>query len=190
MLQQKLEEDQPAAQVRVSAKDLAEAVAAVESRNDLSGKHTDTISLGDAVDQLGLTVSAEELLAEIKAKQIQQEKLASERRVRSRKRLFTSLIALLVLSIFANIYLLSTWAPATPTLAGQVYMETGNFHTVQGQEGDVTFPEPYRRPPNVELTTSSNTIVTNTTTNGFHWKNPGGSAFDNVDVTWTARGLK
>jgi hypothetical protein len=58
----------PVAEVRVTAQELARAVAAVEGRREaFSQQEAETIPLGEAVRQLGLSVTPEELLAEIRA---------------------------------------------------------------------------------------------------------------------------
>jgi hypothetical protein len=57
-----------AAEVRVTPEELTQALSAVESRREQSSQHlASTIRLGEAVDQLGLGVTPEELLAEIVA---------------------------------------------------------------------------------------------------------------------------
>lgn len=55
---------QPAAQVRVTPQELAEALARLEARQ---GEREGTIPLGDAVQELGLSATPEELLREVEA---------------------------------------------------------------------------------------------------------------------------
>jgi hypothetical protein len=56
-----------AAQERVTPDELAQAVAAVEARRDAEArKHHSTIPLGEAVRQLGLETTPEELLSEVR----------------------------------------------------------------------------------------------------------------------------
>src|ERR1051325_11109274 len=70
MLQQKQTEAEQAgraADVRVSNQELVEAITAIEARRS-DPAFADTITLGDAVRQLSLDVSPEQILAEIEAK--------------------------------------------------------------------------------------------------------------------------
>src|SRR5882724_2968521 len=56
-----------AAQERVTPEELAQAVAAVEARRDAEARqHTNSIPLGEAVRQLGLATTPEELLSEVR----------------------------------------------------------------------------------------------------------------------------
>jgi hypothetical protein len=67
------EESTQAAKVRVTPEELTQALTAVEAKSEERSRQlADTISLGDAVQQLGLQVSAEELLAEITAQRSRQ----------------------------------------------------------------------------------------------------------------------
>ncbi len=59
----------PIANLRVTPQELAEAVAAVESRREGEGGGRDTIAIGDAIEQLGLSVTPQEVYAEIQRKQ-------------------------------------------------------------------------------------------------------------------------
>ena len=64
---------QPAAQVRVTPEELATAVSRIEARKDTDQRRADgTIPIGEAVQQLGLEVTPEEVLAEVRAARAQQ----------------------------------------------------------------------------------------------------------------------
>lgn len=64
---------QPAAQVRVTPEELATAVSRIEARKDTDQQRADgTIPIGEAVQQLGLAVTPEEVLAEVQAARAQQ----------------------------------------------------------------------------------------------------------------------
>ena len=66
--QQTTEAEVEAARVRVTPGELAQATAIVEARRDAEAKHlSDTIALGEAVQQLGLAATPEELFAEVQA---------------------------------------------------------------------------------------------------------------------------
>ena len=68
MQQQTLESKIEAAQVRVTPHELAQATAIIEARQEAQARHlADTIALGQAVQQLGLAATPEELLAEVQA---------------------------------------------------------------------------------------------------------------------------
>lgn len=68
MQQQVIEAETEAAQVRVTPQELAEATAIIEARREAAAKHlADTIALGEAVQQLGLAATPEELFAEVQA---------------------------------------------------------------------------------------------------------------------------
>jgi hypothetical protein len=72
---QEHQDDQPqfAAEVRVSAQELAEAVEAVEARRSAAEQTPlDTIALGDAVQHLSLDMTPEELLTELQARRVKQ----------------------------------------------------------------------------------------------------------------------
>jgi len=63
---------QPAAQVRVTPEELATAVSRIEARKDTDQRRADgTIPIGEAVQQLGLGVTPEEVLAEVRAARAQ-----------------------------------------------------------------------------------------------------------------------
>ena len=74
---------QSAAQVRVTPEELAAAVTALQIRKEGS---PGTIAIGDAVDELGLDVTPEEVLAEVEACRIKQrysEKRPSKQRLKA-----------------------------------------------------------------------------------------------------------
>jgi len=70
---------QPAAQVRVTPEELAAAITRLEARKDAGQRHTaGTIPIGEAVQQLGVDTTPEEVLAEVWA--IRQEPMRTKRR--------------------------------------------------------------------------------------------------------------
>ena len=70
----------PAAQIRVTPEELATAISRLEARKDANQRHSDgTISIGDAVQQLGLEATPEEVLAEVQAARAQQTTPAKKR---------------------------------------------------------------------------------------------------------------
>ena len=76
---------QPAAQVRVTPEELATAVSRIEARKDTDQRRADgTIPIGEAVQQLGLAVTPEEVLAEVQVARAQQ---AAHRKPPRRRRL-------------------------------------------------------------------------------------------------------
>lgn len=78
---------QRAAQVRVTPEELATAVSRIEARKDTDLRRADgTIPIGEAVQQLGLGVTPEEVLTEVQAARAQQAS-AQEKRPSSRQRL-------------------------------------------------------------------------------------------------------
>ena len=76
--------------------------------------------------------------------------------------------------------------------APETFRQAGKFKVVAGQEGSVNFPIPYQFPPSVETDANNfnKTVIIETTTQGFRWKNTGESnVFNDTDVNWTARGV-
>ncbi|GDX40318.1 hypothetical protein LBMAG21_06100 [Armatimonadota bacterium] len=71
MLQHEQEEQRgyvsPISNLRVTPSELAQAVAAIESRRE--GIEQDTIAIGDAIEQLGLRVSPQDVYSEIQRQQ-------------------------------------------------------------------------------------------------------------------------
>lgn len=111
------EESVPAANVRVTAEELTQALTAVEAKSEERSRQlADTISLGDAVQQLGLQVSAEELLAEItaqRARQLRPRKAA--RRLVIRRNAATAIaVGLLMLAFLLILKTMPRTAPVFP----------------------------------------------------------------------------
>jgi hypothetical protein len=79
----------------------------------------------------------------------------------------------------------------------ETFQQAGKFKVVAGQEGSVNFPIPYQFPPSVETdaTGFNKTIIVETTTQGFRWKNTAQSntaqsdIFNDTNVNWTAKGV-
>lgn len=67
----------PAAQVRVTAEEFARAVARHQARREEAAKHLEgTVSLGEAVQELNIDITPEELLAEVQASRAAQKQAA------------------------------------------------------------------------------------------------------------------
>jgi hypothetical protein len=153
-------EEQPhsASQVRVTPDELVQAVAAVEARNDAVSKHeAETIPLGEAVHQLGLNATPEELLAEIRARRmqtIQAQTLRPEQKTSVERRWKRTLLrAGVALSLAANALLLAylftqtriTAAPAVEAPSVSVNVPLPNIPApvvtisgIPGGSGDMT----------------------------------------------------
>src|SRR5437016_1602010 len=69
--------------LRVTPRELSEAVTAIESRRMASARSNDTITVSDAVSQLGLSVSPEELAAELESRR----RAVQQMRARARSRI-------------------------------------------------------------------------------------------------------
>lgn len=64
----------PAAQVRVTAEEFARAVTRHQARREAAAQHLEgTVSLGDAVQELNIDITPEELLAEVQAARLEQQ---------------------------------------------------------------------------------------------------------------------
>jgi hypothetical protein len=105
-LEQATPDNDHAESVRVTAEELAQALAAVETRRaDEQQRTADTIALGEAIRQLDLDVTPEELLAEvsIRRREVQQ---SANRKVRQRENNLV-LVMVLVVSFAVNILLVT-----------------------------------------------------------------------------------
>ena len=183
-----------AATVEVTAKELVSAAAAVEARRD-AGHRKDTIAIGDAIAQLGLSVTPEELAREVELQKQQRE--AAERLGRYRKGRWTRRLfgAALVLSLALNVKLLTS-PPTPPTNHPpvEIFEQSGRFNAISGKDGLVRFPVPYSAVPNLELSLSptfNKTVVTETMSWGFRWRNNGkDDLFNNSSISWKSRGRR
>jgi hypothetical protein len=71
-----------------------------------------------------------------------------------------------------------------------LFVQKGSFLSVNGESGQVNFPHRYESPPNVELN-GRRTIIVETTSAGFKWKNTGTKAdFAEGTLEWVAKGVK
>ena len=68
--------------------------------------------------------------------------------------------------------------------------QSGEFASHFGQEGQVSFPEPFASPPSVRLKNTSHTAVTDVSPAGFRWKNRGKDANSDILVRWAAAGVR
>lgn len=141
MLKQQQEEEvegyvSPIANLRVTPQELAQAVAAIEAKRDI-GVTGDTIAIGDAISQLGLSVTPQEVYSEIRSMQSrpvssvdsvsavsQQANVKNEQRGRGRRSVWRFVF---VVSILMNFAMLrksevmvthSYEAPITASIAG------------------------------------------------------------------------
>lgn len=101
--EQSAEHDLPAAQTRIKTEELAKAVAALEARRQRETRlREDTLPIGDAVQELGLEATPEEILAEV------QQQRASQRATRTlrmrRKAGFLTATAITLSLIGINIH--------------------------------------------------------------------------------------
>lgn len=114
----------PASQTRVTPEELAQALAAVEARRERSSSEAaDTISLGEAISQLGLNVDPEELRGEIEAR-----RASATMAVRHKRRNYANwalipLGAFLPLSLVLFLLRSSSVQTATPATVTQPAME-------------------------------------------------------------------
>lgn len=111
----------PAAQVRVTPEELAAAVTALQIRKE---GQPGTIAIGDAVEELGLDVTPEEVLAEVQARR------ATNKRPRFGTRLKV-LSAVLAVLVGLSIWGVSQQPTSSPSVAVQP-MPTTFFIPVQG----------------------------------------------------------
>ena len=86
-----------AAKVRVTPEELAAAITALQIRKE---GQPGTIAIGDAVDELGLDMTPEEVLAEVQARRIQQKYLVRRFLPKRLKVLLAALFALVGVSIW------------------------------------------------------------------------------------------
>src|ERR1051326_3668102 len=130
------EQQKPSAQASVTPKEFAEAVAAIENRRATQAQTSESVSVGDAIQQLGLTVSAEEVLAVIEHRRA--EEMRRIQQSASWRRRVVSVIGRTVfaLSLFLNIYLLSPLHGTTPPVGmDATFVETGTLRSIAGQSG-------------------------------------------------------
>ena len=86
----------PAAQVRVTPEELAAAITALQIRKE---GQPGTIAIGDAVEELGLDVTPEEVLAEVRARQVTPSR---KRLIRGRRFILALGVAGILLGIGVN----------------------------------------------------------------------------------------
>ncbi|MBV9848181.1 MAG: hypothetical protein JO250_00695 [Armatimonadetes bacterium] len=97
---QNLQEDVPAAQVRVTAEEFARAVARYQARREEAAQHLEgTVTIGEAVRELGLEATPEELLQEVRAARTQQARQGKARRGSGLAWAGASVLALLFLGL-------------------------------------------------------------------------------------------
>lgn len=92
---------QAAAQERVSAFELASALAAIETRRTAAAHfEAGTITVGEAIDQLNLDLAPSEVLTEIRAQREQKADEAEARRKRRNRRWVAALVPITLMSGF------------------------------------------------------------------------------------------
>jgi hypothetical protein len=97
-----LTEEQDAAQQYVSSEELVRALASIESQH--IGESADRLKIGDAIQQLGLDVTPDQILAEIEAQRTRQSTVAAD--IARRKRAVRSVaisvtVALVIVMMFS-----------------------------------------------------------------------------------------
>lgn len=103
----------PAAQIRVTPQELADALARLEARKEAGQRHLDgTVPIGEAVEQLGLDATADELWQEVQAGRTQAINAPLQRRQQKRLR-FTGAAAALTL-LLTGLLTLRMTVPAPP----------------------------------------------------------------------------
>src|SRR4051794_1149400 len=90
-----LTEEQDAAQQYVSSEELVRALASIESHHE--GASADRLKIGDAIQQLGLDVTPEQILAEIDAHRIRQIEAVGRAANRRRKTRIVATIVTVIL---------------------------------------------------------------------------------------------
>lgn len=120
------EAENSAAQVRVTAEEFARAVARHQARREEAAKRLEgTVSLGEAVQELNIDITPEELLAEVQAARAEQAGQAAtvqeQRRPRPTRRLLASagLLAVLTFGIYGVRQAPAPDAPATAIVTPQ-----------------------------------------------------------------------
>ena len=116
---------QPAAQVRVTPEELAAAVTALQIRKE---GQPGTIAIGDAIGELGLDVSPEEVLAEVQAGRARQTAKAKQPSLKERL-LATSAIGAVLVGL--SIWGISQRPPSNPSY---------NVHTVPNSYAPLNKP--------------------------------------------------
>lgn len=94
-----LTEDQNAAQQYVSSEELVRALASIESQQ--IGESADRLKIGDAIQQLGLDITPDQILAEIDAQRGRQAALAAHGASRKRSmRTTLTVVTFAILAVF------------------------------------------------------------------------------------------
>lgn len=144
----------PAAQVRVTPQELASALARLESRHEAGRQHeAGTVALGEAVQELGLPVTPEELWREVQSDRAQAQP-APLRSKQTRAARLSGVAAATLLAVMGMFALSQTrsvpptpepaivLAPATPQAApislpqGLVVRDTGNRMVLLSEVAD------------------------------------------------------
>lgn len=118
MLQQGSHDEQelPAAQVRVKAEELAQALAAIELRRQEEARRLEgTVVIGDAVQELQLDVTPDELLAEVQAQRARRQEEAETERTRPPEAWPFFWLVSKVLSSVVGAFMLLAWIMSLST---------------------------------------------------------------------------
>lgn len=147
----KHDQEEQAATVRVTPEELAAALSRIEARKDAGQRHTDgTIPIGEAVQQLGIDTTPEEILAEVRTARASKPK----RRLGLRDRL--GIAALVVLSLLGGEAVYSFYGPPWAWISRP---------SDQTQAVTFTLPPPQAVPkrisldPNLLVNTASSKLV-------------------------------
>jgi hypothetical protein len=138
-------------QTRVTTDELIGAVAEIEARRDASQRwHADTISLGDAVRQLGLNITPGELLDEIEANRARRfAEAQNHARAAARRKSMRGAWVAIGASILVALMLLGflftsaepNMSPPTPVMASVAPMITGEGTTAPAGPSFQALPE-------------------------------------------------
>jgi hypothetical protein len=75
----------------------------------------------------------------------------------------------------------------------KAFEQKGEFQAAPQATGSVTFPEPYKSTPHVELATKfglHKIVITKTTATGFEWRSTQAKGFPDSEMSYTVRGVK
>jgi hypothetical protein len=138
---------QTAAQVRVTPEELATALSRIEARKDAGQRHADgTIPIGEAMQQLGLEATPEEVLAEVQVGR----RLATTQKKRPTHRQRLALLSGIGLGI---IVLVGWWSVPHPDASQALPTVSATLSPPQ------TAPKPISLDPNLTVGDASDKIV-------------------------------
>jgi len=194
-MRQEFEEElerKPAEKVGVTPKEFAEAVADIENRRAANSGQNEEICIGDAIQQLGLSVSPDEVVSVIQQRKAEEAKRAAYALSKKRKALRILGHTVLGLSLALNIFLLSPLHSGSAPGGDGLLEQHGELQSISGKTGTVNFPQPYSRTPNIELTNGmAKTRIISASPTQFMWENTGpDDIINNTNIPWSAHGVR